>query len=173
MRSRTLSDGSFEVLTASSGESCELGRAMGKYLFAGLAILFFGELGSGKTTLTKGIGAALNIVNIKSPSFIIVSEHEGALPFVHADLYRLENPSGVDSLALDEYTEEGRVLVVEWAERIPDVEIFPQRWIVSLDTSDCGDSERERRINIKAFGADAVSAFDELVKNVQDSGESQ
>lgn len=83
----------------------------------GDVLLLDGDLGAGKTSFTKGLGAALGIKQpIKSPTFTIIHEYpEGTLPLYHMDLYRLEN-GGADDLGLEEYFEGDGVSVVEWPE---------------------------------------------------------
>lgn len=117
MNCRLLSDNEIEIKTESCEETERLGFLIGREAYPGLSVLLHGGLGMGKTMLTKGIGRALGVGKIKSPSFIIISEHEGSLPLAHADLYRLDGAEQADELDLESYIEEGFLLVVEWAER--------------------------------------------------------
>lgn len=105
------------ITTKSDVETELLGFTLGAAAYPGLTILLRGDLGMGKTTLTQGIGRALGIKRIKSPSFIIVSEHDGRLPLAHADLYRLEETEQVEELDFEAYIDDGFLLIVEWAER--------------------------------------------------------
>ncbi|MDO5562952.1 MAG: tRNA (adenosine(37)-N6)-threonylcarbamoyltransferase complex ATPase subunit type 1 TsaE [Synergistaceae bacterium] len=115
---RQLSETEIAVFTASADETARLGTIIGERAYLGLTVLMYGGLGAGKTLLTKNIGAALGYKRIKSPTFIIVAEHNGGrLPLVHADLYRLPNYSEVDSLDLEQYIDQRDVLIIEWAER--------------------------------------------------------
>ena len=108
------------VKTSSEEASIALGQAIGTTLAGAvpvLTILLYGELGAGKTTLVRGIGCALGITRVRSPSFTLVNEyHTGRFSIVHADLYRLE-PGDVEDLGLEEYNEAPCVLLVEWPER--------------------------------------------------------
>ncbi len=80
-------------------------------------LLLQGELGSGKTVLAQGIGEGLKVAEpVKSSSFVLVNEYHGRLAVHHADLYRLEEPSQVFDLGLEEIAAPG-VLIVEWPER--------------------------------------------------------
>lgn len=91
---------------------------LGRGLVAGDVVCLYGNLGAGKTTLTKGIASALGIPEneIASASFVIVAEHEGRLPLYHVDLYRLE-PGDVWETGLDDLLRQGGVTVVEWPDR--------------------------------------------------------
>ena len=156
------SDNSYMVRTSSSEATCELGKVLGNACYPGLTILLHGGLGMGKTQITQGIGSALGIKRIKSPTFIIVSEHSGSLPLIHADLYRLDDFSGVDSLDLESYTESGAVLAVEWAERWqnPPKE---DRWDITISSSE--ENEMYREIEIKACGTRAAKALSSVLEN--------
>lgn len=105
------------VNVATPDEMFELGRRIGSQLHPGDLLILNGPLGAGKTLLTQGIGAALGITGITSPTFVISRVHKGEIPFIHVDAYRLmisENPTfSFDDLDLD--TErEGAITVVEW-----------------------------------------------------------
>jgi tRNA threonylcarbamoyladenosine biosynthesis protein TsaE len=100
-----------------------LGMSLGQCLPAGSAILLEGELGSGKTTLVRGIGQGLGITEpIVSPTFTLINEYtEGRLPLYHLDLYRL-SAAEVTALNLEAYWEGVEVslgiVAIEWAERL-------------------------------------------------------
>lgn len=93
------------------------GRKLAKIVRAGDIITLSGPLSAGKTTLVRGLLAGLGHVGeVPSPSFAIVQPYEQLCPPVwHADLYRIENPSDLAELGLDEVGDEG-VLLVEWPE---------------------------------------------------------
>ena len=114
------------ILSNSEEATRAIGRAIGRALRRGygdesMAVLLYGELGAGKTVLVRGIGSALGVGDkVRSPSFTLINEYEtgSGLLLVHADLYRLEDPSAVDALGLDEYLlSPDTVLLVEWPER--------------------------------------------------------
>ena len=88
-----------------------------------------GDLGAGKTALTAGIAAALDINQpIKSPTFTIINEYAGGgLPLYHIDLYRLNSPDEALMLGLEDYLESNGVTVVEWPERA--TELFPKNTV--------------------------------------------
>lgn len=145
------------VFTTDSPEETKLlGEKLGGAVCAGLTILLFGELGMGKTQLTQGLGAALGCERVKSPTFIIIAEHEGRIPLVHADLYRLEE-GDVDSLDLDSYIYDGCVLAVEWAERWKS----PPTDRLDIHIEPNGDKGR-RRLTIIPCGEKAEDVLEKL-----------
>ncbi len=109
-------------------ETKEIGRKIGKELKCGDVVCLYGELGSGKTTLVKGIASVIGIDerDITSPSFTIISEHKGKVPLYHIDLYRVSHDR-IAELGLEEYIGRDGISVLEWAERadreIPDESI--------------------------------------------------
>jgi tRNA threonylcarbamoyladenosine biosynthesis protein TsaE len=96
-----------------------LGERLGIAAAAGDVIALTGPLGSGKTELARGIARGLDVGGpVSSPTFILIAEHEGRLPFFHLDCYRLAGPEDAFAAGLfDERRAEG-VTVVEWAERL-------------------------------------------------------
>ncbi|WP_263971149.1 tRNA (adenosine(37)-N6)-threonylcarbamoyltransferase complex ATPase subunit type 1 TsaE [Leptolyngbya sp. PCC 6406] len=118
-----------------------LGRWLGERLTAGTVLLLQGDLGSGKTTLAKGLGQGLGITeDIDSPTFTLISEYLGGrLPFYHVDLYRLEGKA-VDNLYLETYWDglefPPGIVAIEWAERLRHLPPAPLR--VALTHRDGG-----------------------------------
>jgi tRNA threonylcarbamoyladenosine biosynthesis protein TsaE len=96
-----------------------IGRRLAAMLRPGDIVALFGDLGTGKTTLARGILAGLgHDGEVASPTFPIVIPYEPLrLPVWHVDLYRLEDPAEVEELALDEALQDG-ALIVEWPERM-------------------------------------------------------
>lgn len=110
--------------TLSDQETINLGRKLGSVLEEGDVIAMAGELGSGKTWFAKGVGSGLGVPEesvITSPSFALVNEYKGRCPFLHMDIYRLEEVSDFLSAGLDEYFYGNGVVVVEWADRWPSI----------------------------------------------------
>jgi len=105
------------IAIATPDEMFALGAKIGASLVAGDLILINGPLGAGKTLLTQGIGSALGISGITSPTFVISRVHQGKLPLIHVDAYRLlidgQANLYLDDLDLDSALP-GSVTVVEW-----------------------------------------------------------
>jgi len=110
-----------KIINAKTPEDIiDLGRKIGKLAFPNMVITMEGDLGAGKTTMTKGIGESLEIKRvINSPTFTIMKTYEGKMPLYHMDVYRISNESGDEYL--EEYFELGGVTVIEWANNISDI----------------------------------------------------
>ncbi len=107
-----------ERQTSSAAETIAFGRALAERLGPGAVVAFYGDLGSGKTTMIKGVAAGLGVSEtVRSPSFVIVTEYQGWLPVYHIDLYRLDDPAALEGIGLEEYLLGDGVCLVEWAER--------------------------------------------------------
>ncbi|MSP12782.1 MAG: tRNA (adenosine(37)-N6)-threonylcarbamoyltransferase complex ATPase subunit type 1 TsaE [Chloroflexi bacterium] len=109
------------IISQSPKETLALGHKLGWGLRAGDVLCLDGNLGAGKTMLTKGIGNALGINQpIISPTFTLIREYvtsNGRPPLYHIDLYRLESPEALASLGLEEYLYGDGICVIEWAQR--------------------------------------------------------
>lgn len=103
----------------------DLGRIIGENASAGDIILLTGELGAGKTCLTQGIALGLGVEGyVRSPTFVLMTRHQGRLTLHHVDLYRMDSAAEAWDLGLDEQLFGEGICVIEWAERAS--EIFPQ-----------------------------------------------
>jgi tRNA threonylcarbamoyladenosine biosynthesis protein TsaE len=139
-----------EYITRSDEETFELGQQIGEQLESRAVFLLSGELGAGKTVFAKGLAAGLGIdpAGVTSPTFTLINEYEGRLPFYHIDLYRLE-AGACQELGLEEIFEEKRsVVLIEWAERLG----FAPEGARAIRIEYL--SERERKINIA--GSDEI-----------------
>lgn len=105
------------IAIATPDEMFALGAKLGASLVAGDLILINGPLGAGKTLLTQGIGSALGVSGITSPTFVISRVHPGRLPLIHVDAYRLlidgQANLYLDDLDLDSALSQS-VTVIEW-----------------------------------------------------------
>jgi tRNA threonylcarbamoyladenosine biosynthesis protein TsaE len=109
--------GEFE--SRSAQDTLEYGRRLGSSFLGGEVVLLSGELGSGKTVLTKGIALGLGIrETVTSPSFAILNVYEGGKNLYHFDFYRLEDPPEMESMLEDYAYRKDGITVIEWGERI-------------------------------------------------------
>ncbi len=118
-----------KIISKGPEETKAFGKHLAKSLRSGDIICLFGDLGSGKTTLIKGIAEGLNISqeNVKSPTFVLMNIYEGRLPLFHFDLYRLEDLQGISSIGYDEFLYGNGVSVIEWADRLG--EFLPKKYL--------------------------------------------
>ena len=107
---------------ASEKETERIGEAIGRAAEPGTVVALIGDLGTGKTTLTKSIARGLGVTEtVTSPSFTILNVYEsGRCPLYHFDWYRLESEEELYELGMDEYLGGDGIAVVEWAERCPE-----------------------------------------------------
>jgi tRNA threonylcarbamoyladenosine biosynthesis protein TsaE len=120
-----------EVITHSAEETTRWGRELAKRLRPPVLVLLTGDLGSGKTTLTKGIVAGLGAATedeVTSPTFTLVHVYSGAdaSKVYHADLYRIEDFHDFETLGLEDIFAEPGVAILEWSERFPLPSPWPQ-----------------------------------------------
>ena len=118
------------------------GMELASTLEPGDIVALIGDLGTGKTTLTKYIAKGLGVTeNIDSPTFNIVKEHKsGRLPLFHFDVYRLSSGDELLDIGADEYFYAGGVCIIEWADIVADV--VPEKAKVIL--IEYGDRHGER-----------------------------
>jgi tRNA threonylcarbamoyladenosine biosynthesis protein TsaE len=126
-----------------------LGRKIGGLCQAGDLILLNGPLGAGKTVFVQGIGAALGIQDVTSPTFVISRIHKAPLPLIHVDVYRLLE-AGRASMYLDDLDldspREGAVTVIEWGGE-ESARLSDDRLEITIDRSD-----DVRKVSIVAIG---------------------
>ena len=107
-----------EFVTHSEYETEALGQRIGKALQPGSVVLYHGDLGMGKTVLTRGIARALGYTGrVTSPTFTVVNEYDGDIPLFHFDLYRIASPDELYDLGWDDYLERSGICCIEWSER--------------------------------------------------------
>ena len=111
----------FETVTHSPEETLALGRKLAAELRPPCLVLLEGELGSGKTTLAKGIVAALGVASeseVTSPSFTLVHEYGRERKVYHVDLYRVESARDFATLGLEDLIDERAIVLVEWGAKL-------------------------------------------------------
>ncbi len=129
------------TVTNSAEETRALGEKLASGLRAGDVVLLKGELGAGKSELTRGIARGLGVKEtVTSPSFTILNVYEsGRCPLYHFDWYRLESAEELYELGMDEYLGGDGIAVVEWAERCP--EAIPEKHI-QIEITATGEEQR-------------------------------
>ena len=138
-------------MTSTSPEQTRsIGRALGAAAGPGTLVALIGQLGAGKTVLAKGIADGLGVTSVvNSPTFVLMNEHRGRLPFYHVDAYRLDDPEEAFAAGLLDERQAGAVTVVEWADRLGDW-LPEERLEVELSFEGGGD---RRRLRWQAFGS--------------------
>lgn len=158
------------VRSASVRDTENFGAALAKRAYPGLLVLLRGDLGVGKTQLASAIGRTLGVNNVKSPTFAIESVHRvpgEVFFFVHADLYRL-NTAESTVMQLEEYLDEGHVVLVEWADKW-EKPPFEDRWDISiLHTAD-----ESRIFRFSACGERAIASISEAYVEILEMEEAR
>jgi tRNA threonylcarbamoyladenosine biosynthesis protein TsaE len=128
----------------------DLGKRIGSQCLAGDLILLNGPLGAGKTVLVQGIGEALGISDVTSPTFVISRIHKAPLPLIHVDAYRLLEGGNaalyLDDLDLDS-PRESAVTVIEWGGQ-ESARLSDERLEIVIDRTD-----EVREVTITSVGA--------------------
>lgn len=128
---------------ASEKETEKLGEAIGRAAVPGMVIALIGDLGTGKTTLTKSIARGLGVTEtVTSPTFNIIREYRsGRIPLFHFDVYRIADPEEMYELGYEEYFYGDGVCVVEWADLIED--LLPEDAVIIRMNRGASEEERE------------------------------
>lgn len=134
-----------KFVTKSPAETEAFGEKLAERLKPGAIVALYGEMGAGKTALTRGIARGLGIAKgVSSPTFALVHEYEGRLPVYHFDMYRVESWDDLYSTGFFDYLDAGGITIVEWSENIENA--IPDSAIrVTLRP---GKSETERMISL-------------------------
>ena len=130
------------MLTHSPEETRAFGRRLAEQLRPGDVLLFYGNLGAGKSEMTRGIAEGLGVSGpVTSPSFTILNVYDdGRVPLYHFDWYRLESAEELYEMGMDEYLGGDGVAVVEWPTQCP--EAIPETHL-AVKLTPVGESERE------------------------------
>ncbi len=138
------------IETRSVTETVRIGRRIGRLLQPGDVVALAGDLGTGKTHLIKGLAGGVGIresAYLASPSFTLINEYPGKIPFYHLDLYRLETENEAEELGMEEYFQGQGVTAIEWADKVPSLLPKELLWITMRYLG-----ERTRFIDIEARG---------------------
>lgn len=141
-------------------ETEKFGKFLGENLRPGDVLCLNGDLGAGKTTLTKSIAKGLGIDDyVTSPTFTIVNEYYGDVNLYHIDTYRLDDKIDVEYLGFDEYFYSDGVTIVEWADKIRDA--LPEEYMeINISSKD-----NKRTLDIKYLG----NRFNDIKEKLDES----
>jgi tRNA threonylcarbamoyladenosine biosynthesis protein TsaE len=134
-----------DFVSKSPRETHDFGRELAKSLTVPGVVLLNGALGTGKTTLTRGIAEGLGLKDlgrVNSPSFTLVNIYQGCCPVYHVDLYRLRGERDLYSTGLDDFMGREGVTVIEWGDRLGYV---PDQAVV-IEIEDAGNDKRILRV---------------------------
>lgn len=151
---------SFELVSHSTRRTQSIGRALGRLLEPGDVIALIGQLGAGKTCLTRGIaeGVGADPEIVTSPTFVLINEYQGFIPLYHFDAYRLRSADDMYALGCEEYFDGNGACLVEWADRVE--ECLPEehlRVIIQV----CGQNDRAIRFEPRG------ERYEELVSRLR------
>lgn len=153
-------------VTRETDETIALGERLGALLEPGDVLVLTGDLGAGKTQLTKGIAAGMGITDdVTSPTFNILMVYEGAdMPLFHFDLYRLDDADQLEDIGFYDALEGDGPCVIEWGEQFSD-EIGPERmdvYLTRMDADAAVGEEPAREVRFVAHGARAEQVLGQL-----------
>lgn len=153
-----------ELLSKSPEQTMAYGHHLGDLMSAGNVICVYGNLGAGKTYFAKGLALGLGVSeHVTSPTFTIINEYEGRIPFYHVDTYRLTEEEEAYELGLEEYLYGRGVTLIEWPERVNS--LLPGEYLqVFISLSDEGDDFRV--LDFRAKGQKYEKLVEELKNRV-------
>jgi len=147
-------------LSPKPSDTIRLGKMIGRLLNCGDVVALIGELGAGKTQLIKGLAQGAGVSKstyVSSPSFTLINEYKGKIPFFHIDLYRLAGEKEAEGLGLEEYFQGEGITAIEWADRI--LSLLPEELLRILI---CYTGKQTRSIEIVGKG----KRYEELLKKL-------
>ena len=151
-----------KLTSDSPEETRRLAAVIGRQLPAGSLLLLDGDLGSGKTVFAQGLARGLAVPEtyaVTSPTYTLVHEYPGRLPFYHVDLYRLpDGGADLESLGLADQVRVSGVTLIEWPERRPSDELPPERLVVTLAPG----APQTRQITLIGYGLPYTDLINKL-----------
>ncbi len=110
------------LISRSVDDTLKIGEQLAGYLGPGTVVALFGQLGSGKTVMVKGICRGLGVEEdeVSSPSFTIMNVYEGKVPVFHFDFYRIPPETDWQELGIEEFFYDDGVVLIEWPDRLGD-----------------------------------------------------
>lgn len=132
------------IITENQTQTQKLGRVIGQVLQSGLVIKLIGDLGSGKTCFAQGLAVGLEVpekFDITSPTYTLIHEYPGRIPFLHIDLYRIHDEIDAEAIGLWDMLDPASVIAVEWADRLPDTLWPSDALTIRIDVQDNDNRE--------------------------------
>jgi len=159
-----LDNSRLEIVSESVDETLRVGRELGGLLQAGDVVALVGQLGAGKTCLTRGVaeGAGADPSEVTSPTFVLINEYEGRLPVYHFDAYRLSGADDMFALGSEEYFSGDGACLVEWADHV--AECLPDEYLRL--TMEIAGANR-RRISVDGLGERSRSIIQGLARRLK------
>lgn len=154
-----------QITTSSPGETEAVGACIGSLLLPGSFLALQGDLGGGKTCLTRGVVTSLAPQSahlVASPTYAIMNCYPGSTPVYHFDFYRLAGDDAIDELGFEEYFYGDGVCVAEWSERL--VQLLPED-VLTLLFEYAGDDRR--LITITSSGQKSDNVLEQLAERLQ------
>ena len=132
-------------ISESTADTEAFAEGLAKNLSGGTVIAFFGGLGAGKTSFTRGLARGMGVTaDVSSPTFAIVNDYGGKPPLVHFDMYKVESWDDLYSSGFFDFYEAGGILSVEWSENIENA--LPENTV--RVTIQRGENDNQRIITI-------------------------
>ncbi len=157
---------SFTIRTTSVEQTFQLGSIVGRQIKAGMIITLTGDLGSGKTAFVQGLARGLDVPSdyyITSPTYTLINDYPGRLPFYHADLYRLTTIADIEEIGLGDILSGNVVTAIEWADRLQELKMGDHLAIrIQLDARD------RRYFFLMAYGRSSQILLREVQKNCEE-----
>lgn len=156
---------SLTIISDSPDFTRTLGETLGRHLHTRTVIGLTGDLGSGKTVLIQGIARGLSVPGeypITSPTYTIINEYPGRLRLIHADLYRISDPSELSDIGFEEILDDNSIVAVEWADRIG-----PETLNADLDIRIGFIDDTTRELQFFFYGLDHINLIDQLNNYIQ------
>ncbi len=152
----------WNYISHSSEDTYLIGEFIGRLAGPGDLFCLNGDLGAGKTVFARGLAAGLGVKSrVTSPTFTLINEHQGRLPFYHMDVYRLDSSEEMYDLGYEEYFYGTGVTLVEWAGNVED--ILPGE---RMDIKITRIGDNDRKMVFIPFGEKYLSLVEELRKFV-------
>lgn len=149
-----------KTVTHSPEETHAFAKQLGARVRPGTCIAYFGGLGAGKTTFTRGLAEGLGLPDlVSSPTFALVNEYiaPGCVPVYHFDMYRVDSPDALETTGFWDYPAADAVFVIEWAENIPEALSELGVPVIRITIGGSGDAPRTIIIEGEDSLADSCS----------------